>query len=381
MEVKFRNTIYMLALVCVFVISFFLIKLNSDVQSSYSPYRSIIESLVDDEASAETIATHVEKPKFVKAIYLTAYSAGSDKYRANIIAAMKNSRINSVVIDIKDYSGHILYNSNLKNLKEIDTIRHHMPDVRKVLDDFHQAGIYVIARQTVFQDPALARAKPELAFKTKNGNTWYDNKGLAWIDPAKKEVWKYNLDIAKEATKLGFDEINFDYMRYPSDGNMGNLAYNIPEGKTKVQVLGEFFAYLSDNLSDLTVISIDTFGLVLDNTVSGYDLNIGQLLTDIANYFDYVCPMMYPSHYPLNYLGFSNSAEHPGAVIAYGLDISNEAMQGKRAQLRPWLQAFNLRAIYTEDLINQQTTATENATSTEGWLLWNARNYYPDHIF
>ena len=91
--------------------------------------------------------------------------------------------------------------------------------------------------------------------------------------------------------------------------------------------------------------------------------------------------MMYPSHYPLNYLGFANSAEHPGAVIAYGLDISKEAMQGKRAQLRPWLQAFNLRAVYTKELIDQQTLAVENATSTEGWLLWNARNYYPDHIF
>ncbi len=327
------------------------------------------------------IAKKSYKPDYVRGIYLTAYSAGNDNFRENIISSMQESRINSVVIDIKDYSGYILYPSSLPEVQAINASKDRMSDVKKVIDDFHAIGVYVIARQTVFQDPVLAYARPETAVKTKNGNIWLDNKGLAWVDPASREVWEYNLAIAKEAVILGFDEINFDYMRYPSDGNMGNLKYNIPEDKTKAQVLNEFFDYLSDNLSDITTISIDTFGLVMDHTDDGYDLNIGQRLTDIADYFDYVCPMMYPSHYPLTYLGYENSAEHPGAVISYGLEISREAMQNKRAKIRPWLQAFNLRAIYTQAMIEAQETATENVTSTAGWLLWNARNYYPSYIF
>ena len=320
-------------------------------------------------------------PDYVRGIYLTAYSAGNETFRKSTIEKMKNGRINTVVIDIKDYSGYILYDSQLEELQEINASRARMSDVRQIIDEFHEADIYVIARQTVFQDPVLAYARPDLAIKTTSGNTWHDKNGLAWMNPSKKEVWEYNLAIAKEATELGFDEINFDYMRYPSDGNMSIVDYQIPREETKASMMKKFFAYLDKNLSDITTISIDTFGLVLDHTDDEYDLNIGQRLADAAEHFDYVCPMMYPSHYPLNYLGFSNSAEHPGPVIAYGLDISSSTIKQKRAKLRPWLQAFNIRAVYDAAKVNAQADATEAADTTEGWLLWNARNYYPDFIY
>jgi len=180
---------------------------------------------------------------------------------------------------------------------------------------------------------------------------------------------------------LGFDEINFDYMRYPSDGSIGNIKYNIPDGETKASMLDKFFTFLSDNLTGLAPISIDTFGLVMDHTDDDYDLGIGQRLDRASLYFDYVSPMMYPSHYPLTYLGFTNSAEHPGAVISYGLDISSSTMANKRATVRPWIQAFNIGAIYDGPMIDAQVLAVENASTTSGWLLWNARNYYPDFIF
>ncbi|MBT4850086.1 hypothetical protein HON36_04495 [Candidatus Parcubacteria bacterium] len=320
------------------------------------------------------------KPNFVRAIYLTAYSAGRDDFRKSIIEKASAGKINSVVIDIKDYTGNILYDSQVPAVIEVDAVTSRM-DIEQVISDFHEADIYVIARQTVFQDPALASSRPDLAFKTWNGNNWLDYKGLAWLDPNKQEVWQYNLDIALEAIELGFDEINFDYMRYPSDGNMGNLNYNMPEGKTRTDVMKGFFKFLSDNLTGKAKISIDTFGLVMDHTDDEYDLNIGQRLTDAADYFDYVCPMMYPSHYPLQYLGYTNSAEHPGEVIAYGLKISASALDGKRAKIRPWLQAFHMRAVYDQTKIEAQETAVEKASATEGWLLWNARNYYPDFIF
>jgi len=180
---------------------------------------------------------------------------------------------------------------------------------------------------------------------------------------------------------LGFDEINFDYIRYPSDGNIAALDYNLPADQKMTDVMKSFFAFLDKNLKNVATTSIDMFGLVMDNTRSAYDLGIGQKLTDAADYFDYVSPMMYPSHYPLTYLGFANSAEHPGAIIDYGLKISRVAMQDKRARIRPWLQAFSLGAVYDKNMIEQQITAVDNVTSTDGWLLWNARNYYPDYIF
>jgi len=339
-------------------------------------------TVTPSKADQEIVVTKKSyHPDYVRGIYLTAYSAGNDSFRQSIIEKMSLGKINTVVIDIKDYSGYILYDSQLEVLKEIDAVRVRMADVKKIIEEFHEKNIYVIARQTVFQDPVLARAKPDLAVKTTGGNTWYDKNGLSWVDPGKKDVWEYNLAIAKEATELGFDEINFDYMRYPSDGNMTIVDYQMPREENKASMMKKFFAYLDENLSDITTISIDTFGLVLDHTDDEYDLNIGQRLADAAEHFDYVCPMMYPSHYPLNYLGFSNSAEHPYAVIAYGLDISSSTIKQKKAKLRPWLQAFNIRAVYDEAKIDAQALATEEASTTEGWLLWNARNYYPDFIF
>jgi hypothetical protein len=330
---------------------------------------------------SEPIVKKFIAPDYVRAIYLTAYSAGRDEWRQELIEKIKNSRINSVVIDIKDYSGFILYDSQLESVKEIDAVRSRMDDVKEIIKEFHAADIYVIARQTVFQDPVLAFAKPELAFKTWNGNIWRDHKGLAWLDPQQEEVWNYNLTIAKEAADLGFDEINFDYMRYPSDGDMANMNYNLSGEQNRAEIMKSFFKFLSDNLDNKITISIDMFGLVMDHTTDNYDLNIGQRLVDAADYFDYVYPMMYASHYPLNYLGFENAAAHPGAVLTYGLEISQAALENKKAKIRPWLQAFNIGATYDQRLIDEQINAVENVTSTAGWALWNARNYYPDYIF
>lgn len=329
----------------------------------------------------EIVNPHVEKPKVVRGIYLTASSAGNDKFRKEIINKMSESDINTVVIDIKDYSGYILYQSNVEMVKEIDAVKSKMDKIKKILRDFHNANIYVIARQTVFQDPVLAKKRPELALQTKNGGTWYDKSGLAWLDPQQVGVWEYNLEIAKEAAAIGFDEIQFDYMRYPSDGNIYNINYQLATGETKADVMNKFFAYLSQNLKGVTPISIDTFGLVMDHTSDNYDLNIGQLLNNIVDYFDYVSPMMYPSHYPLNYLGFSNSAEHPGEVISHGIEISKFAVSGKRGKIRPWLQAFHMGATYDKAKIDAQTKAVEKFDHTDGWILWNASNNYPDYIF
>lgn len=323
---------------------------------------------------------HLKKPEYVRGIYLTASSAGNDSYRQKLITNLKKGYINSVVIDIKDYSGYILYDTQVAEVNKIQGKKIRM-DARQVIDDFHAAGIYTIARQTVFQDPVLAEARPELAMHTKAGNIWRDNKNLAWLDPSNEKVWEYNLAISKEAVLLGFDEINFDYMRYPSDGPMSSLDYNLTADQQKYDVMKSFYQYLSKNLSGLTPISVDMFGLVMDNVKDNYDLNIGQRLIDALDYFDDIDPMMYASHYPKTYLGYENSAEHPGEVVAYGLQVAQTTTINRRAKIRPWLQAFSIGAVYDREKIKAQIRATEAATSTSGWLFWNARNVYADYMF
>lgn len=376
--------IYLILALTVLAASFLIIRINEEIKFENILYYSnnrfkTISQLIK---TIKIVPAKVELPNYVRGLYLTAYSAGQDGFRKQIIERMSaKDYLNTVVIDIKDSYGRVFYDSQLESVKALGAITLYLPEVKKILDDFHQAGIYVVARQVVFQDPILAKNRLELALKTKNGSIWYDYKGLAWAAPQNQEVWDYNLAIAKEAVALGFDEINFDYIRYPSDGPIKNLNYNLPEGKGKADVLKDFYAYASLELSDKTVLSIDMFGLVLDHTDDGNDLKIGQVLADTVDYIDYICPMVYPSHYPVNYLGFENPALYPKAVISHGLKASASTMTDKRAKLRPWLQAFNIGAIYDQSKIRAQIEAVESATTTAGWLLWNARNYYPDYVF
>ncbi|HLD27870.1 MAG TPA: putative glycoside hydrolase [Patescibacteria group bacterium] len=334
------------------------------------------------EAEEPEVVKHLPTPEFVKGLYLTASSFASAKYRAALLESLPNGRINALVIDIKDSSGHVLYQSQLSELKETGAIRPVMKDLPELIRKFHELGIYLIARQVVFQDALLAQARPELAFKNKSGGLWRNYQGLYWLDPSKTEVWDYNLAIAREAAALGFDEINFDYIRYPSDGSLSSLDYNLPAGKTKAEVLKDFFSYLTSDLRQAEIkSSVDLFGLAVDYAGGDYDLGIGQRFTDAWENFDYVCPMMYASHYADNYLGIPNPAEYPGRVLSYGLKRIEPYLAAEPDKFRPWLQAFSLGAAYGPARINEQASVIENATTTAGWLFWNARNYYPDYIF
>jgi len=324
--------------------------------------------------AGEEIERRKPERQTVKGVYLTAYSAGNKAKMNEIINLLNKTELNAVVIDIKDYSGKILYDSRLDLVNELKAENNRIGDARALIRRLHRENIYVIARQTVFQDPLLAGKKKDWAIKNKNGGIWYDNKGLSWVDPTRREVWEYNLAIAKEAIGLGFDEINFDYMRFPSDGNMSQVAYNIGDQK-KYQVMSEFYKFLSDGLKDEpALISIDVFGLVMEHKAEE-DMNIGQRLADVVENFDYVCPMMYPSHYPVGHLGLANPAAYPGKVIENGMIKGTPWFAAKRADARPWLQAFNMGAVYNAERIRAQIDKTEEYTNA-GWLLWNASNKY-----
>ena len=279
-----------------------------------------------------------------------------------------------MVIDIKDYSGKILYDSKLKLVNDLKTDENRLGDVASLIKKLHAKNIYVIARQTVFQDPALAEKKPEWAIKNKAGGLWRDHKDLAWVDPSKKEVWSYNVAIAKEAIAFGFDEINFDYVRFPSDGNMSQTVYAAGNEK-KYLVMKQFYHFLNIKLSNEPVwLSLDMFGFVMEKTGED-DMRIGQRIVDAVDETDYISPMMYPSHYPSGYLGLKNPAQFPALVIANGMKIGMPKFEGKRTKVRPWIQAFNLGAVYDAQKIREQINEVEKYTDA-GWLMWNASNRY-----
>ncbi len=332
----------------------------------------------DSTLHKEIVAVKVKQAKpqrqTVKGVYLTAYSAGNPKKIDEIINLIDTTELNAVVIDIKDYSGLVLYDSKLPLVNSLHLKDNRLGNLPTLINKLHQHHIYVIARQTVFQDPALANKKPEWALKDKRGGLWHDNKGLTWVDATRKEVWRYNIAIAKEAARLGFDEINFDYIRFPSDGNMSEVVYTNGDSK-KYRVMRGFYSFVSKEMAAEPVwISFDMFGFVMEKSGED-DMNIGQRLIDGVDNADYICPMMYPSHYPPGHLGLKNPADFPEKVFAHGLTLGAPVFVGKRAELRPWIQAFNMGAIYDGDKIRAQIETIEKYPNA-GWLMWNASNRY-----
>lgn len=323
-----------------------------------------------------------EKPRpiVVKAIYLTAYSAGSEKKLAEIIDLIDKTELNAVVIDIKDYSGFVLYDTKVPLAVELELNDDRLGDVRAMIKKLHEHDIYVIARQTVFQDPILAEKKPEWAildkrYKIEDKRVWRDNKGLSWVDPTRFEVWEYNIAIAREAIGLGFDEINFDYVRFPSDGNMNNVLYTNGENKL-YDVMRKFYQRLSDELgSEPARLSLDFFGFVMERHDG---MSIGQRLEDAVGKVHAICPMMYPSHYPSGHLGLANPAAFPAVVIDNGMKKGMPYIASSTTKIRPWLQAFDLGAVYDAEKIRAQIDSVEKY-SDAGWLLWNASNRYTTH--
>jgi len=197
---------------------------------------------------------------------------------------------------------------------------------------------------------------------------------LSWVDPTQKFIWDYNLDLAKEAVKIGFDEINFDYIRFPSDGDIKQIVYaNLDNSEDKSRAMREFYRYTALTLSFYPVItSADLFGM----TLWRFDgLNIGQRYEDAAPYFDYISPMVYPSHYPAGFEGFNNPAQYPYEIIYRSLMRVKDKIPHNQAKIRPWLQDFDLGADYTPEMIKLEKKATNDANGF-GWLLWNASNRY-----
>ena len=328
----------------------------------------------------DIIVTHIPTPKPVKAIYMTSWVAGTKSIRDNIIKIIDETEVNSVVIDIKDATGKISFIPEDPYLKEIGSGENRIPEIKKFIDLLHKKNIYVIGRISVFQDPHLVSRRPDLAVKRKSdGSIWKDYKKISWLDVGSKEVWDYVIAIAKESHSVGFDELNFDYIRFPSDGNMSDIAYDFygKNGISKSEQIRQFFEYLNKNVKSQTgaTMSADLFGMTTTNTD---DLNIGQLLENAIPYFDYIAPMVYPSHYPKTFMGFANPAEKPYEVIHFSMSSAVKravAASSSPYILRPWLQDFDLGADYDHEKVRAQIQATYDV-GLDSWMIWSPSNRY-----
>ncbi len=347
---------------------------------------------------------HRSMPKEVRGVYMSAATAGSAALRADVFAYLKRNRMNAVVIDAKDGNGRLAFKPERASLASASPDVATIKDLDALLSQAGEQGLYRIARVFVFQDPSYVSRFPAEAIHKKDGGIWADNKGVVWVNPASKADWYYNAEIAREAYARGFDEVQFDYIRFPSDGAMDAIGYPPAEAaKPKHEVIRDFFRFMHSQLEvkSRIPISYDLFGYT--TWYVDYDLGIGQLLADALPNASAISPMVYPSHYARNTLGYPNPAEHPYEIISSSLQKANEQlyrphnkecddlMTGVKsatsaflmpcnaplAEQRPWIQAFDIGAVYTPDMIRTQIKAVRDQGGT-GFLLWNARNVYRD---
>ncbi|MDR7402002.1 MAG: putative glycoside hydrolase [Armatimonadota bacterium] len=335
-------------------------------------------------------------PDDVRAVYLTAWSAATPSRVQEALALIRSTELNGVVIDVKDYTGRVAFATRSPLIQALGAERP-LYDLEALVRLFHAEGGYVAVRIAAFQDQHLVRVRPDLAVRDGRGRIWRDRKGLGWVDPASREVWDYLVAIGRAAARAGVDELNFDYIRFPSDGDLRSLRYPVyePAAEERRQVLRRFFGYLTSALRPTgVVLSADVFGLV---TVRPDDLGVGQVLEDVLPYFDYVAPMVYPSHYARGFLGLANPAAHPYQVVHYSLSAAQRRRQALAAALipdppqdppgpalariRPWLQGFDLGAPYPPAVIRRQMDAASDAGLTWGWYLWNPSNRYLQATF
>ncbi|GJJ03360.1 GTP-binding protein [Duganella rhizosphaerae] len=316
------------------------------------------------------------KPFQAKALYLSAYGVGSDALREAALALVEQTELNALVIDVKSDRGMIPYASTVAlaeriGAQKVRTVR----DMPALIAQLRQRNIYLIARIVVFKDDPLANARPELALKNRQGELWRDGEQLSWVDPMRQEVWQYNLDIAEEAARLGFDEIQFDYVRFP---DAPGVQYAQPSTQaSRVDAVSGFLGAARQRLAPYNVfVAADIFGYVLWNTD---DTAIGQQLERLTESLDYLCPMLYPSGFKWGIPNYRNPLEHPYDIVYRSLQRARQRTGLDGARFRPWLQgfsdyAFDHRPFGAAEVQAQIDGAA--AAQASGWMLWNPRNRY-----
>lgn len=317
------------------------------------------------------------KPEHVRGIYLTAWKAGESKMLAKVLEMIGRTEINSLVIDVRD-AGHVYFKSDIPLATESGAQTVAVVKPERLFDQLEAAKVYPIARIACFRDNFVPKVRKDLAVQLPNGKPWKDRAGYTWLDPYNRENWEYLGRIVDLALDLGFPEIQLDYVRFPSEGKAstqvfpGKEAYPDPKA-SPTQVVSSFAHFIRDRVKKRSaVFSADIFAIV---SSGGGDQGIGQELERIAEPFDLICPMVYPSHFAKGEYGIKDPNSSPHAIVAKSL--RDYALRLPNKPLRPWLQDFSLGVKYGKDEVRAQIKAAREMGYSE-YLLWNPFSRYTE---
>jgi len=309
-------------------------------------------------------------PAEVRGIHVTMALASLDGKLKEYLELVDDG-LNTIELDVKDENGEVGFVTSAVPLaREVGAARSYYKP-REAARLIHAKGVYLIGRVVVFEDPRLSAGRPELAVKSPDGSVWRNHAGLGWTNPYDRRVWDYNVSIAEVAARAGFDEIQFDYVRFPTDGDIDSIVYPNKTSTSPGWVIAEFVHYAAKRLKPLGVrVSTDVFGLAATR-----DLGIGQIPKRISKYVDAVYPMVYPSHYGPGEYGLEDPNSSPGATVEWSLADFRRELKQSKAALIPWLQDFSYGRTYGLADVRAQIEAAR-LMGARGYLLWNPLGIY-----
>lgn len=326
-------------------------------------------------ASVQKLTSDADAP--IRALYVNRFAAQSTKKMRHLIGVADSTEINAFVVDVKDEFGLNFASADPMLQKNAGT-QTKVASMKALLDTINAHGILPIARIVVFKDSVTARMNPDHTIRKADGSPWHDKKGLTWVNPYANAIWEYNFRVAEEAVRMGFGEVQFDYIRFPEPyKSLPPQVFPESNGRGKTEVLAEFLKTANARMDKLGVrTTADIFGLV---TTVGGALEVGQKWEPMVSSVDVVLPMVYPSHYPHGSFGIPSPNAAPYEVIHTAISrgrVRTEAMGLKGQRVRPWLQAFTLGAPkYGPAEIDAQKKAVYDS-GYESWVLWNPGSSY-----
>ena len=318
------------------------------------------------------------EPFVAKGIYIPFGRLADPARLEKLLQLVEDTDLNTVVIDVKSDRSWLAWRSEVPLARETNAYQENVTDLREVVRTCHERGIYVIARMVIFKDNLLAKTRPDWAAKWANGTLYHDYEGLAWMDPFRQEVRDYNLALTREIAAMGVDEIQYDYVRFPSDGVRGVVYSQDDDAESRTDAIVEMARQAHDALAATPVyFSVDVFGLT-PWVEPPSDMGIGQRLADIAAYADYVSPMLYPTTFTRGNLGYDVPGNYPYEIVYHSV---MQCLERTDTPVRPWLQAYSIGPFQygpVEQLL--QIRAADEAGST-GWLFWHAGTVYDATVF
>lgn len=323
-------------------------------------------------------STILLEPFLPKALYVSFWAAGSKKYMKRILKLAKETEINTVIVDIKNEYGDLSYKSDVKLAEKIGAHKNRrIFNIRRFIKKLKDNDLYVIGRVVVFKDERLANNRKAYALKKLDGDIWRNKEKLAWVDPFEIKVHEYVASIAADAASQGFDEINFDYVRFPLKNDL--IYKHRLNQSNRVAAITSFLKTANNALRPYNIYtSVDTYGYVCWNN---NDTNIGHTIESLSKHSDYIAPMLYPSGFGPGILGYKNPTDHPYEIINESINEALKKSEVSASRFRPWLQSFKDygfdRKFFRSKEVSEQIKGAEHA-SCSGWMLWNPSSRFSE---